>query len=136
MVVLCYIVASFHTSGSVVFVRTMKISFRICFLFVADRVVESEHRAVVGLQTSTSNPFHNGEFTDPEFEDDHSIQPANGASTEAASKEKTMETGDSSKVSFSLGHFVKHVVGLILAHMSLELWPNVNPKIFLPTIKG
>ena len=40
------------------------------------------------------------------------------------------------RVSFSLGHFVKHVVGLILAHMSLELWPNVNPKNFLPTIKG
>ena len=66
---------------------------------VTDRVVVPEHGADVGLQTSTSNPLHDGEFTDPECEDDHSIQLENGASTEAALKEKAMETGDSSQQS-------------------------------------
>nr|XP_027120477.1 uncharacterized protein LOC113737442 [Coffea arabica] len=65
-------------------------------VIVTDRVVVPEHGTDVGLQTSTSNPLEDGEFTDPESENDHSIQPANGAFTEAASEEKAMEVGDSS----------------------------------------
>ena len=66
-------------------------------VIVTDRVVVPEHGTDVGLQTSTSNPLEDGEFTDPESENDYSIQPTNGAFTEAASEEKAMEAGDSSQ---------------------------------------